>query len=247
MQMIPFPTPRLYVERTLAAGTLLDLPESAAHHAARVLRLTEGDACVLFDGSGGEYAARIASVARGGVRAQVLEFSPVERESPLQVTLLQGLSSRERMDLTVQKSAELGIAAIQPVACEKSVAKLKAERSASRVDHWRRIAIAACEQCGRNRIPLLHPPLRLLDYAVPAEPLKLLLAPGARLRLRDTGIETGRPILLAIGPEAGFSAAEDAELLRSGFVPVRFGPRLLRTETAGPAAMAVLNAIAGEV
>ena len=247
MQEIPFPTPRLFVEQRIVPGARIDLPEAAAHHVARVLRLRAGDSCVLFDGSGGEYTARIAAIGRGGVGAEVLEFSAVERESPLHVTLLQGLSARDRMDLTVQKSAELGMAAIQPTASEKSVAKLKGERSESRVEHWRRVAIAACEQCGRNRIPLIHAPLPLASYRAPAETLKLLLAPGARLRLREVGISADRPIVLAVGPEAGFGASEDAALIAAGFVPIWFGPRLLRTETAGPAALAALNAFFGDM
>lgn len=247
MQEIPFPTPRLFVEAPMSPGARIDLPGAAAHHVARVLRLHTGDSCVLFDGSGGEYAARIASIGRHGVGVEVLEFDAVERESPLHVTLLQGLSARERMDFTVQKSAELGMAEIQPAASEKSVVKLKGERSDARVEHWRRIAIAACEQCGRNRVPLIHAPVPLSDYRAPANALKLLLAPGASLRLREANIAAGRPIVLAVGPEAGFSEIEDAELIRAGFVPVWFGPRLLRTETAGPAAMAVLNALAGDM
>ena len=247
MQDIPFPTPRLYVERPLAGGARIELPEAAAHHAARVLRLRAGDACVLFNGGGGEYAARIASIPRRGVAAEVGEFSALERESPLRVTLLQGLSAGERMDYTVQKSAELGMAEIQPVASEKSVVRLKRERGASRVEHWRRIAIAACEQCGRNRIPLIHPPVALPAWKAPEKALKLLLAPGARPRLREMDITHEQPIGLAVGPEAGFSAAEEATLAAAGFAPVRFGPRLLRTETAGPAALAVLNALAGDM
>lgn len=239
-------TPRLHVDLPLAEGAALELPPEAAHHALQVLRLREGEAITLFDGRGGEYAARIAAIGRRTLRVEVGAFSPAERESPLEVTLLQGLSSGERMDVTVQKSVELGVHAIQPVAAEASVVRLSEERAVARRLHWQRVAIAACEQCGRNRVPPVEPLLPLARYVPPAAALKLLLAPMASERLVAAAAHAPREIVLACGPEAGFSEIEERRLAAAGFRPVSLGPRILRTETAAPAALAALNALAGD-
>ena len=211
-----------------------------------MLRLREGDPVALFNGAGGEYAARIVHLSREGVAVEVGVFTPVERESPLTVTLVQGISAGDRMDLTIQKAVELGVAAIQPVLAERSVMRLKGERGDARREHWQRVATAACEQCGRNRVPAVAGALAVTDYRAATGALKLLLAPGARSNLRVTGVSTGQPIVLAAGPEAGFSPREEALFVAAGFVPVHLGPRMLRTETAGPAALAALNALFGD-
>ncbi|MGE0874688.1 MAG: 16S rRNA (uracil(1498)-N(3))-methyltransferase [Burkholderiales bacterium] len=240
--------PRVYVEHALAAGEL-ELAEAQAHHAAQVLRLREGEALVLFDGSGGEWRARVAAIGKRSVRVDVGEHDAVERENRLRITLLQGLSSADRMDYTVQKAVELGVAAIQPAACEKSVVRLNDERAASRQAHWRRVAIAACEQCGRNRVPEVHLPLRLAGYRLPAGARGAVLAPDATANfaaMLDGDARDADALVLAVGPEAGFSAAEERALVAAGFQPVKLGERILRTETAGPAALAVLNCLTGE-
>ncbi len=239
--------PRIYVEQGLRAGARLELPGTAAHHALRVLRLRAGDALTLFDGRGGEWSASVASAAGGRLAVAIDAWHDVERESPLRVTLVQGVSSGERMDATVQKATELGVAAIQPVLTQKSVVRLAAERAAARVAHWRRVAIAACEQCGRNRAPQIHPVVSLDDYCRAApQGLRLLLSPDAQSGLASAAARVDAPVTLAAGPEAGFSAAEEAMLVTAGFVPVRLGPRVLRTETVAPAALAALAALAGE-
>ena len=220
----------------------VELPEAAAHHAARVLRLREGDAVVLFDGRGGEYQARLAMPGRGRVLAETGEHRAIERESPLAVTLVQGVSSGEKMDFTVQKAVELGVAALHPVLGARSVVRLDSERGAKKLAHWRRIAVAACEQCGRNRIPEVAAPVPLEAYRAPAG-TKILLAPSGSAKL--AGVAKG-PVILAVGPEGGFSPDEEQGLLRAGFSPVRLGPRVLRTETAALAALAALNALAGD-
>jgi len=239
----PGRVPRLFVDAALAPRSRLLLSEDAAHHAARVLRLGDGDAVTLFDGRGGEYAARLQMPSRGRVLAETAEFRAVERESSLAVTLVQALSSSEKMDFTIQKASELGVAAIQPVLSARSVVRLSVEREAKKLERWRRVAIAACEQCGRNRIPDLLEPLPLDRYAAPAGAAKLLLSPAGSAKL--AGLARS-PLVLAIGPEAGFSEAEEQQLQRDGFVPVRIGPRVLRTETAALAALAALNALAGD-
>ena len=239
-------TPRFQVEVPLAPGAALSLPPAAAHHASRVLRMREGDAVTLFNGMGGEYAARIVRISRDGVSVQVGAFDPVERESPIAVTLVQGISSGDRMDLTIQKAVELGVAAIQPILADRSLVRLKGERGDSRREHWQRIAEAACEQCGRNRVPPVAGALSASDYRAPEGALKLIMAPSASTSLRMAGIQAGNQVVLAVGPEAGFSPREEAVLAGAGFVPVRLGPRILRTETAGPAALAALNALFGD-
>jgi 16S rRNA (uracil1498-N3)-methyltransferase len=247
MRNKPPRTPRLFVEGPLRAGARIALPPRAAHHASAVLRLREGEQVIVFDGSGGEFGARIASAARGRVEADVAERREVERESPLRVTLVQGVSSGERMDLTVQKAVELGVAAIQPVLAQRSLVKLDPKRAAARVEHWRRIVLAACEQSGRNRVPAVLDVVSLADYcrAAPAG-VRLMLSPGASLGLRTAAAGIESVVALAAGPEAGFSADEEAMLIAAGFEPVRLGPRVLRTETAALAALAALNALAGD-
>ncbi|MFY9315735.1 MAG: 16S rRNA (uracil(1498)-N(3))-methyltransferase [Burkholderiales bacterium] len=234
--------PRLHVEVALQPRSSVELPEAAAHHAARVLRLREGDAVVLFDGRGGEYPARLAMPGRDRVVAETGEHLAIERESPLAITLVQAVSSGEKMDFTVQKAVELGVAAIHPVLGARSVVRLDGERGAKKLAHWRRIAISACEQCGRNRIPEIAEPVEVDRYRAPAG-AKILLAPSGSARLAD--LARG-PLVLAVGPEAGFSGEEEQGLLRAGFSPVRLGPRVLRTETAALAALAALGALAGD-
>lgn len=148
-------SPRFHCPVPLAAGRSVDLPENAARHAARVLRLRVGDDIVLFEGNGGECKARIAAVERDRVTADVLDRQAVEREAPIRVTLVQALQSGDKMDLTIQKAVELGAAGIIPVASRRSVLKLDGARAAKRLAHWQGVAVAACEQCGRNRVPLV--------------------------------------------------------------------------------------------
>jgi 16S rRNA (uracil1498-N3)-methyltransferase len=234
--------PRLHVDAELAPHAELELPEAAAHHAVRVLRLAAADAVVLFDGRGGEYPARLASVERGRVRVATGERRDIERESPLAATLVQALSSSDKMDFTIQKAVELGVAAIHPVFSSKSLVRLSGEREAKKLAHWRRVAIAACEQCGRNRVPAIAEPVALERYR-PPEGTRILLAPAATRRLTELA---RAPVVLAAGPEAGFSEAEEASLQRAGFIAASLGPRVLRTETAALAALAALNALAGD-
>jgi 16S rRNA (uracil1498-N3)-methyltransferase len=243
MRERPARVPRLYVEARLEQGVKLALPPDALHHAARVLRLREGDAVLLFDGRGGEYEARLYMPGRGRVLAEVGAKRATERESPLAVTLAQGVSSGEKMDFTIQKAVELGVAAIQPLIAEKSVVRLSGEREAKRLAHWRRVAIAACEQCGRNRIPEVLQPVAVERYKPQKDSSKILLAPGGEGRLRELARP---PIIVAVGPEAGFSAAEESYLVAAGFAKTQLGERVLRTETAALAALAALNALAGD-
>ncbi len=186
-------TPRIFCPPPLAAGAELDLAPGAAHHVLRVLRLQVGDALTLFDGAGGEYRAELAQATRRGVAVHVIEHRDIERESPLTVTLVQGLAAADRMDYVVQKAVELGAAAIAPVMATRSVARLEGARAERRVEHWRQIVIAACEQSGRNRLPQVHVPCALATW------LRTAFAGGAaraaRCRMRPPRSVTwpGRP------------------------------------------------------
>jgi 16S rRNA (uracil1498-N3)-methyltransferase len=240
-------TPRLFCPPPLAAGAETELPSAAAHHATRVLRLKRGDAVTLFDGEGGEFRAALARVDAHAVIARLGGRELVERESPLIITLVQGLTTAERMDYAIQKAVELGVAEIAPVATVRSVTRLDGARAQRRVEHWRQVAIASCEQCGRNRLPRLRPPCDLSQWL--AEPsaatLRLMLAPDGAKSLSGLAPPTGA-IELLVGPEGGF-APEEAEAARgAGFQAVRLGPRILRTETAGPAMLAAMNALWGD-
>jgi len=244
------PLTRMYFPGELAPGRSCELPPPQAHHALRVLRLAAGDAVTLFNGDGSEYAAVLERVKQGSVSAKVLDRRLVERESALGVTLGQALSSGERMDFTVQKAVELGVAAVQPLAAGRSVVRLSAERADKRLSHWRSVAIAACEQCGRNRVPAIAPVAALGSWLAQGAgrgdgALRLLLSLGAVTRLRDVPRPAAAVILLA-GPEGGFTPEEDAAARRGGFLPVRLGPRVLRTETAAVAALAAMQALWGD-
>ena len=246
--------PRFYFPDALAPGARVSLPKEAAHHAARVLRMSEGDAVRLFNGDGLLYRAKIWRADKQDVVVLIEQGAEASCESPLSVTLVQGISSGERMDFSLQKSVELGITAIQPIQAERSVVKLSAERKEKRLRHWQQIVIAACEQCGRNVVPVVRPVLGLTEWLGQASgvggqasggELRIHLSPGAELRLRDLEKPTG-PVLLAVGPEGGFSEQEHAALQQFGFVGVKLGPRVLRTETAGLAALAAMQMAWGD-
>jgi 16S rRNA (uracil1498-N3)-methyltransferase len=238
--------PRFYIDAALRAGISVLLPEDSAHHAVHVLRVHAGDEIALFNGRGGEYAARIASIQRLKVLVDVLAHRAIERESPLRMVLVQGVSAGERMDFTVRKAVELGVAEIQPVLAASSVARPKGERAAARHAHWQKVAIAACEQCGRNRIPLVHALVDAAAYRGQGTGTKLLLSPVSELRFSQAVKSAGEEFTVAAGPEAGFNALEEAAFLDAGFVPARLGTRVLRTETAGLAALAALSALRGD-
>ena len=232
-------TPRIYLDAPLQQNDEVSLEEAAEHHLSRVLRLREGDSLIVFNGRGGEWEAEFLGKRRVRLRA----FSDIERESPLQITLVQGVSSGERMDYTIQKAVELGVVAIQPLMTKRGVVKLDGKRAEARVEHWRRVVIAACEQCGRNRIPDMLSLLDFYEYEAKGDGPKLLLS-GQGRSIRE--FDVGEAATIAAGPEAGFAAEEQAALERAGFVKASLGPRVLRTETAALAALAALNALRGD-
>lgn len=238
--------PRFFVDLPLSPGAKIDLPPVPAHHATRVLRLVKGNEVVLFNGQGGEYPAVLEWVDKDGVSARCREWRDVERESPLDIRLAQGISSGERMDYTLQKAVEMGVTAIQPLAMRRSVVKLTSERAQRRVDHWQGIVMSACEQCGRNRLPKVEMPLDIPQWlSTSPAGLKLFLSPEAESSLNEFPKPDG-PVWLVAGPEGGFEP-EEAELIKDfGFLPVRLGPRILRTETAALAAVAAMQTLWGD-
>jgi 16S rRNA (uracil1498-N3)-methyltransferase len=246
---------RVYLDAPLEAGGRVALTGSAARHLTRVLRLRPGQALTLFNGGGGEYAATLEAVHGGRVAVTVGEARPIERESPLILTLAQGVSRGERMDLVVQKATELGASIIVPLLTERSVVQLSAPQSKRKLEHWRAIAIAACEQSGRNRLPLLVSPLPLPDYLRSCDPVRLagaegaarlLLSPAASSRL-DAVPRRTPSVTVLIGPEGGLTDSEEQAAVAAGFTPVRLGPRVLRTETAAIAAIALLQRQFGDL
>jgi len=238
---------RVFVDAPLASGARVTLQGSAAAHLSRVLRLRVGDALTLFNGTGGEFAATIAGAGRDAVAVAVGEARAIERESPLTLTLAQGISRGERMDLVVQKATELGVTTLAPLLTERSVVRLDAAQAVRKSDHWRAIARAACEQSGRNRPPRLLPPATLAAFLRgEGSALKLLLSPTAALRLAEIPPPSGE-VQVLIGPEGGLTGEEQERAQAAGFLGVRLGPRVLRTETAALTALALLQREFGDL
>jgi 16S rRNA (uracil1498-N3)-methyltransferase len=241
----PSAAPRFYVPFPLAPGAEIELPERAARHVA-VLRLARGAAVTLFNGSGGEYAAELTRVSRDTAHVRIGKIKPMERESPLAITLAQCVSSGDRMDMALQKATELGVRRIVPLESERSIVRLSAERADRRVAHWRGVVTAACEQSGRNSVPDVDP-ITALDafLAAPAgDALRLILAPDAPRDLK--AFPQARAVTLLVGPEGGLSPSERARAQAKGYAAVRFGPRVLRTETAPLAAIAAMQVLWGD-
>ncbi len=238
--------PRFYCPVPLQADRVVSLPDAVARHAVGALRLRDGDAVTLFNGDGHEYPGILSTGGHASVRL-LARLSP-ERESPLEVVLAQGISSGERMDLTVQKAVELGVAAIQPLTMRRTIVRLSGDKVEKRRAHWQAVAVSACEQCGRNRVP---PVAAIADFDAwrrsrgGEDGLGLMLDPEARLGLGDLPRPEGGITLLA-GPEGGFDPAERAMAQAAGFLGVRLGPRVLRTETAALAALAAMQILWGD-
>jgi 16S rRNA (uracil1498-N3)-methyltransferase len=240
--------PRFYCPPPLPPNGNFELPPDAAHHAARVLRLREGDAVQIFDGIGNERHGVIAEL--GGKRVVIGKLTAVDsdRETPLKILLAQALASSEKMDWVIQKATELGVTEIQPIDTERSVARLSAERVEKRLEHWQQVAISACEQCGRNMLPQIHAPLDImvwLQQMQKTSDAKFILLPQGAASLHTQSKPTGRVALL-IGAEGGFTQAESDAALRCEFTAIRMGARVLRTETAAIAGLAALQTLWGD-
>jgi 16S rRNA (uracil1498-N3)-methyltransferase len=240
--------PRIFSEIALGPGPGFALPPAAAGHVARVLRLGAGDPITLFDGSGMDFPARIVAAGKRGVTVDVGPGVTVGTESPLAITLLQGIGRGPRMDLVLQKATELGVAAIRPLLTSRTVVRLDEERAAQRRQHWQRILVSAAEQCGRSTLPVLHAPASLADAlaAEAGKPWRFFLDPAATPGL-PAGIAGARAAAVLVGPEGGLSPHERALATASGFRGLRLGPRILRTETAPLAALSILQFLAGDL
>jgi 16S rRNA (uracil1498-N3)-methyltransferase len=237
--------PRFFVDAQLRASpATIALPEAVAHHATRVLRLSTGDPIVLFDGTGGEYHATLLDAGRHGATVRIDRFEPAERESPLHVTLVQAILAADPMDYAVRKTVELGVTALQPVFAARTQRSFRSEDK--RLGHWRAIAVAACEQCGRNRVPEVAAPLALDAWLRSARESPAVIAgPATEVSLAAFASRTA-PAAIVVGPEGGFTDDEMALARDCGVVAVHLGPRVLRAETAGVAALAMLAALVGD-
>lgn len=236
----------LPLPRPCAPGTTFDVGEAVARH-LQVLRIAAGESVVLFDGAGGEFAATLTDIRKRDATVTLDAFDPIERESPINITLVQALATADKMDLIVQKAVELGVTDIAPIATARATLKLDGERAKKRVAHWQAVAVAACEQCGRNRIPVVRG-VQTLDQwlKTPFDGNRVLLHPLAKNSLLGC-VEMAKPVALLIGPEGGFSDDEIARAVASGVINAKFGPRVLRTETAGLAAIAALATRFGDL
>ncbi|APO94689.1 16S rRNA (uracil(1498)-N(3))-methyltransferase [Xanthomonas vesicatoria] len=240
---------RSHVALPLCCDQEVTLPEESANHLLRVLRLREGDACILFNGDGSDYHARITVAGKREARALVERADMLSNESPLRITLLQGIARGEKMDLILQKATELGVTAIVPVNAERTEVKLDAARTEKRVAHWRNVVVSACEQSGRARVPNVAAPLGLQEAAQTSDrqARRLTLDPQGEHRLSTLTGDVEQGLIVAIGPEGGWSPRDRATLADAGFTGLQLGPRILRTETAGLAAIAALQARFGDL
>jgi 16S rRNA (uracil1498-N3)-methyltransferase len=247
---------RVYVEAPLVPGSLVELPPDTASHLAKVLRARSGDELILFDGDGREFNGVIEAVRGSRVSASIGDSRPVDRESPLAITLVQCVPRGDRMDFIVQKATELGVARIAPVLSQRSVVRLDKAQAESKAVHWRAVAVSACEQCGRNRLPTIEAVQPLLNYLGESSPgtgPRLVLEPeSARSHAAapDTSAGAAGPIVdaeIAIGPEGGFASDELEAFRVAGFSQIGLGPRILRTETAAIAAVVWLQARLGDM
>ena len=238
---------RHYIDAPLSVGARLSLPEAAFAHLVRVLRLGVGDSLALFNGDGSDYAARLVSVAKKSAEVDLLERIPLDNESPLRITLAQGIARGEKMDLILQKATELGVAAIAPVITERTEVKLDGDRMEKKMQHWRGVLASACEQSGRARLPNLLEPQSLANFAAAdGNTRRFILDPGAGKTLTGADLGQQDSVTLLIGPEGGLSERDLSALRAARYEGLQLGPRILRTETAGLAAIAALNVLYGD-
>jgi len=239
---------RIFCDGPLTGGAEVALPSAGAYHVARVLRMREGAPLSVFDGSGHEFGAEITRVNGDQVTVRLGDATPGTAESPLKITLVQGVSRSERMDWTLQKATELGVAAIAPVLTARSVVRLDEKQAVKKQGHWRGIVVGACEQSGRAKIPTVSPPMTLREYFanVRKDGLRLVLSPSAPASLVGLSSMPSKVELL-IGPEGGLDDDELHAAQKAGFMPVRLGPRVLRTETAAVVALSVLQGLWGDL
>ena len=244
---------RFYHPAEIAIGQLIELSVENKHHAARVLRLKEGDAITLFNGHGCEFSAHIEKISKSSTTVLIDAYHDMDCESPLNITLAQAICVNEKMDWIIQKAVELGVTCIQPVSTVRSIVHLSDERSSKRLQHWQKIIISACEQCGRNHLPQILPLISLPEWlsqkktTQSSHDLNLMLSTTAAESLRNIPQPpVSAHLTLVIGPEGGFTQDEEVAILHTGFIPVRLGKRILRTESAALAAISALQTLWGD-
>jgi len=236
---------RIYTDQKLTPGQPVMLRDGSAHYLTRVLRLAPGQEVVVFNGDGSDYAAEVSQIGHGSVRLVLGGRLPACAESPLRITLVQAVSRGERMDLSLQKATELGVSAIQPVFTLRTEVRIPEDKLERRMQHWRKLTISACEQCGRARLPELHMPLDVLVWAQRESGEKrIMLVPGAEPL---AGLTLDSAVALLVGPEGGLDDREVAFMQQQGILAASLGPRILRTETAGPAAITTMQVLAGDL
>ncbi len=257
--MITLPTypilvmpPRFFYTGDIYAGQTVELDTATGHHATRVLRIKTGDSVTLFNGKGGEFSAHIESVRKSTTKVTIDQFIPIERESPLSIELAQAICANEKMDLIIQKSVELGVTSIQPITTARSIVRLSEERAKKRLQHWQRVIISACEQCGRNIIPAILPLVSLTHWISSRKPEEchslnfMLSTTGTACLSNITRPSSATHLTLVIGPEGGLTSEEEIILQQATFTALRMGKRTLRTETAALATIAALQMCWGD-
>lgn len=237
--------PRIFCDAPLNSGDTVTLEGSPANHVSRVLRLKTGDVLSLFNGEGGEFLATVKESDKRHTLVEVGVFNDSDIESPLAIHLLQGISKGDRMDYTVQKAVELGVISITPTITERTVVRLDAKREAKKQLHWQQVVISACEQCGRNRIPQVSETVNLEQALAGSNGTRLMLDHRSGETIATVPLDN--KITLLIGPEGGLSEAEREQAKEAGFIGVRMGPRILRTETAALVAIAILQSRQGDL
>lgn len=239
--------PRLYTPQPLDSDQTISLDKAASHYLSQVIRHSEKAPLILFNGTGGEYHGEVLEIGKH-TTIQINHYDPITRTSPLTIELGQGLARGDRMDLIIQKATELGVQSIVPLKTEKSLVKLDAKRSDKRQQHWEKIAISACEQSGLNRLPIITPISTLAAWAAqPFEGLSIVLDPRASQTLESYACEPPKQVRLAIGSESGWSEKESGYLSQEGFIALRLGPRILRTETASLVMLSLLQGRWGDL
>ncbi len=245
--------PRFYCTEAMQADHVIELPINTRHHTTRVLRLKQGNIITLFNGKGGEFLAQIEHISKSRTTVKINKFCEIERESPLNIELAQAICANEKMDWIIQKSVEFGINYIQPVTTKRSIVRLSPERASKRHHHWQQIAIAACEQCGRNRIPTVLPLKPLPDWLnnkktnkTPQQHYFLLSTTATESIKNFPSLPANSKLTILVGPEGGLTPEEEATALFAGFTSLRMGKRILRTESAALATVAAMQTLWGD-
>ena len=242
---------RFYHSKSININENIVMDDFAAHHALKVMRLKNNDQLILFNGDGSDYTGQVINISKHQVKVSIKSKKSIRCESNLRVILLQALTSSEKMDLIIQKTTELGISEIQPIVCERSIVKIKKEKIEKKLSHWRQVAIAACEQCGRAKIPKIHEPENIIKYLERIiesdKETKIILSPESSESLSNITSSIKQNIKVLIGPEGDFTKQELDLSIQKGFSPIKIGPRILRTETAPICILSILQYKYGDI